>query len=142
MEPDLQKGLEIWFGVAAEFWRFAPTLSLQASSFTTATLTTSPHADHPVLVDLACLPGSGASTIMEEPQTDPTPDPELAAASSRSSDSLPRPGTSLLPPCSHCGLPSREERYPEDAQNRITELESQVRILTTKATGAGTFPAN
>ena len=53
----------------------------------------------------------------------------------------PFPITSLTKTCHQCGAELSHSHPPvtEDAQNRIQELEAQVRILTGKATAAGTF---
>lgn len=53
----------------------------------------------------------------------------------------PLPITSLTKTCHQCGadLSQSHPPVPEDAQTRIAELETQVKILTGKATAAGTF---
>ena len=57
------------------------------------------------------------------------------------SPAAPFPITSLTKTCHQCGADLSQSHPPvaEDAQRRIAELETQVKILTGKATAAGTF---
>lgn len=59
----------------------------------------------------------------------------------QSSPAAPIPIPSFTKTCHQCGadLSHSHPPVPEDAQRRIAELETQVRILTGKATAAGTF---
>lgn len=65
--------------------------------------------------------------------------PVAVASSSRAT--TPEPGafsTDAL--CPQCGAQLPPSEVSEEAQRRITELENEVRILTGKATTAGTRP--
>ena len=52
------------------------------------------------------------------------------------------PATAFTHTCQKCGahLSQPHTAVAEDAQRRISELEAQVKILTGKATAAGTLP--
>ena len=52
------------------------------------------------------------------------------------------PATAVAHTCQKCGahLSQPHTAVAEDAQRRISELEAQVKILTGKATAAGTVP--